>query len=134
MILENIWTFETTNYIVSVDATPEYTPLDGSMDKELISEVIYKLEHGLFERFAVVASVTHRTTGYVLAQDYLGDCIYEDFASFRDHIGVNIKSREDNRNYGSYFSDMVRTVVAEARKARHQLEESLALERPLRTI
>lgn len=41
---------------------------------------------------------------------YLGNSIYEKPAEFRDHFGMNANG------HGSYFSDMVREAVAEARK------------------
>jgi hypothetical protein len=48
--------------------------------------------------------------GQEVGADYLGQSIYENVSDFRDHIGMN------TRGHGSYFSDMVRGAVAEARK------------------
>ena len=59
--------------------------------------------------------------GEEIASDYLGNCIYPTFKAFDDHIAV----AEQNRKYaekgesgrcGSYFKDMIATVISEARE------------------
>lgn len=133
-MLGNIWTFETENWIVSVDADHDHLVLDeDEMDADVLAEVLPKLESGEMIQFCVVASVTHRLTGMVLAQDYLGGCIYASKKDFRDHVGIKIKSRKDGCNYGSYFSDMVRTVCKDARAENYKFRKTLAFERVLRT-
>lgn len=55
-------------------------------------------------------SVTHRATKIKLGEAVLGGSIYEKPAEFRDHFGMN------GKGHGSYFSQMVREAIAEARK------------------
>ena len=45
--------------------------------------------------------------GNEIAADYLGNCVYNSAQEFIDHRG---------NKTGSYFSDMVRSAIAEARK------------------
>ena len=126
MVLENIWTFETANFCVSVDAMPEYAPDLSWMDADELALV----DRGSLLVFTVRAQVTDKRTGIELATDYLGNCVYENFADFRDHIGIQEYRREQYKKYlavtcepvsydkfliGSYFSDMVRNVCDEAR-------------------
>lgn len=102
----NIYTFNTRNFTISVDAEPELNP-DLSWDDS--GEIWERLESGELECFTAVATVAYR--GCVIASDYLGDCIYESPKAFRDHLGI----RKQGPNVGSYFSDMVRQVCKEAR-------------------
>lgn len=44
-----------------------------------------------------------------LAAEYLGNSVYANPAEFRDHFGMR------KNNHGSYFSDMVREAVRNAR-------------------
>lgn len=108
-----IWTFKTANFTVRVTAEPENETLDLSWDET--GEVREGLESGRFVAFCAKAVVEYR--GAELAAGYLGACIYESESDFRDHVGLAMRSRADGRNYGSYFADMVKTVISEAREA-----------------
>jgi hypothetical protein len=100
--LENIYTFKTRNFTIRVDAMEETDP-DFSFDDT--GETQEMIERGDWLCFAVRASVSFR--GSDIGEDYLGNCIHENIRDFRDNIGVV---------RGSYFSDMVRNVIREARK------------------
>jgi hypothetical protein len=104
--IENIYKFNTRNFSTRVDAIEEPFP-DLSFDET--GEVIEKLESGEYVVFC--AHVTVSFKGMVLSEEFLGNCIYETPAEFRDHIGSKCKG------YGSYFSDMVRTSIQNARKS-----------------
>jgi hypothetical protein len=110
---ENVWSFETANLRVSFDVAPE-DYLDLSWDDD--GSIREGLESGKYVAFVARVRVTHKATGAELGADYLGCCIYESPREFMDHRGLAAKSRADRRNYGSYFSDMVRTACQEARK------------------
>jgi hypothetical protein len=100
--LENIYKFNTRNFEVRVDALEEHSP-DFSFDET--GETAHMVESGELQCFTVKATLFFR--GMEIAQDYLGNCIYENTRDFRNHFG--------NRS-GSYFSDMVKHVVCEGRK------------------
>ena len=104
---ETLWTFETANLIVKWDVAPDLD-VDTSFDET--GEVDEKLSSGEWVAFESHVYVVHKETGTVLCEDYLGGSIYEDPKTFRDHFGMNANG------HGSYFSDMVRTACAEARK------------------
>jgi len=90
---ETIWQFRTANFRIAYEV---FWDEDG--------ETRDRLERGLLVSF--VAKVTVYWNGQEVGSDYLGNCIYESAEDFRDHFGGR----------GSYFSDMVRNAVREARR------------------
>ena len=108
---KTIWRFETPNFTVTVTAETEHD-LDLSWDDS--GETADKLDSGELCAFCAKASVRFR--GAEIGADYLGNCIYAAPEEFRDHLGLAAKSREDGRNYGSYFPGMVREAIREARE------------------
>jgi hypothetical protein len=46
-----------------------------------------------------------------IAEDYLGNCIHENTRDFRDNLGI----AKQKGGVGSYFSDMIRSVISEGR-------------------
>jgi hypothetical protein len=94
--LENIYTFNTRNFEVRVDALEEYCP-DFSFDET--GETAQMIERGDWICFAVRASISFK--GMDIAEDYLGNCIYENIRDFRND---------------PYLLDMIRNVVCEGRK------------------
>lgn len=112
MTVATIWTFETARFRVVVDCDWETDP-DLSWDET--GETREKIESGEWGNYCFRAVVY--CDGRELAADYLGNSIYADPAEFRDHVGLAQKGRADGRNYGSYFVDMVRNVINEAREA-----------------
>lgn len=109
-IWENVWTFDTARFRVTLDCAPE-TDVDISWDET--GETADKLDSG--EWLCLQFRVRVTCDGREIGCDYLGNSIYADPAEFRNHIGLAAKSRADGCNYGSYFSDMMRTAIAEAR-------------------
>lgn len=112
MTVATIWTFETAHFKVVVDCDWESDP-DLSWDET--GEVREKINSGEWGNYCFRARLIWN--GNEIATDYLGNSIHADPAEFRDHVGLAIKSRADNANYGSYFKDMVGTVISEGRKA-----------------
>lgn len=110
--LGTIRTIKAGRFTVTVKALEELD-LDLSFDDD--GSVARALEAGELEAFTVEASC--HLDGYELASDYLGNCIYPTPRAFMDHIGIAAHNRKTGHNCGSYFSDMVRTVVRDARKA-----------------
>lgn len=108
---EKIWEFKTARFTVSFEAGPEYD-LDLSWDET--GETREGLESGRY--IAFVAKVAVYLDGLEIGQDYLGGCIYENAEQFRDHLGIRPASRKAGALMGSYFSNMVRQAIKEARK------------------
>jgi hypothetical protein len=109
-----IWEFKTKNFIVRMSCEYDEEATDLSWDET--GEVAEKLESGEWSVYTFHAEVIERATGATIGEDYLGDSIYANPEDFRDHIGLAIKSRASGRNYGSYFTDMIREAISEARK------------------
>lgn len=103
---EEMWRFETARFAVIWDVTPS-EDVDLSWDET--GETAENLNSGLWVAFDSRMRV--ELDGVEIAADYLCGSIYEHIREFRDHVGMNA------RGHGSYFSDMVRTAVKEARKA-----------------
>ena len=79
-------------------------------DYRLTSEII-RLEGGV----CVIKAFIADEKGNVIATDYLGNCIYHSYEEFNDHVEC-AQMRKQGKNAGSYFSDMVKTVIREARE------------------
>jgi hypothetical protein len=107
-----MWEFHTRNLNVKWQVTPcDIDPADSFCDEDDIANV----RNGTWEWFDSRMVVTFRD-GTMLGDDYLGGSAYVNVSDFRDHLGIRAKSREDEHNYGSYFSDMVREACRDARK------------------
>lgn len=102
---ENVWAFQTQNFRVNFDVTDDQD-LDLSWDET--GETLEGLRSGKYVAF--LARVVVWYGGEIVGGDYLGGCVYESAREFIDHRGRNAKG------YGSYFSDMVRGAIKEARK------------------
>ncbi len=92
--------------------------VDLSFDET--GEVRKQIDNGDLIPFGVI--VTAFVDGKKIAEDSLWSCIYKSPAEFMDHKECgeqNRKLRESGSNAvcGSYFSDMVRSVCEESRKA-----------------
>ena len=104
--LENIYTFHTRNFTVTVDAMEEPFENDFSFDET--GETQRMIERGDWLCFAVKAILSFR--GIEIAEDYLGQCIHENTRDFRDHFGIR-----KHKGVASYFSQMIRNVIQESR-------------------
>lgn len=108
--------FKTKNFTVRVIAH-EDDDLDLSWDDD--GSVRKGLESGELIAFQVSALVYYR--GRSVGADYLGGCIYKSIEEFMDHKECGKQNREyaakgETGRCGSYFSDMVHSAIAEARK------------------
>ena len=103
---ETMWIFKTKRFTIKWSIAPDD---DCDLSFDGTGEVCAKLRAG--EWFCFLSRVTVELDGRVIGEDYLGGSIYANPADFRDHIGMNA------RGHGSYFSDMVREAVREARKS-----------------
>lgn len=87
---------------------------------ELDDDLQQKIEDGDLVVFRV--EVVLWLFGTELATEHLGGCVYETPRQFMDHIGLRKAERDHLAQtghavrFGSYFHDMVRTVIAEGRK------------------
>lgn len=103
---QTLWTFRTRRFAVKWEISPDYD-CDFSFDET--GETAENVASGKWRCFT--SHVTVELDGRVVGEDWLGGSIYEKPSEFRDHIGMN------KRGHGSYFSDMVREAIREARKA-----------------
>jgi hypothetical protein len=69
-------------------------------------EILDKLDRGIYVNVSFAVRVLYH--GREVGRDYLSNSVYENVASFRDHIGSRGK-------WSSYFTDMVHTAIREAR-------------------
>lgn len=103
--MERMWTFKIGRFTLHADITPS-DQLDLSWDDT--GEVREKLDSGEFYAFDTKVSVWQN--GVEIASDWLCQSIYADAADFfTEHYGCK------PLGYGSYFPDMVRQAISEAR-------------------
>src|SRR5450830_645003 len=107
---DNVWTFRTAQFNVTLDCTEETDP-DLSWDES--GETALKVATGEWHNLTFRVQVSCKGMG--LGADYLGNSIYANPEEFRDHIGMKAKGS------GSYFSDMVRGAIQEARSNMSQM-------------
>lgn len=118
--IENIRTFRAGRFTVRVDAIEDEGYDYSHMDAETEADVIEGVKSGRYMIFAVRAVCEY--DGQELADDFLGGCIYANPREFMDHFGTRAASRKASAEAGrpiccgSYFSDMVHNVCAEARE------------------
>lgn len=129
-----IWQFNTRNFRVELSAEIEQDP-DLSWDDD--GECTAKLESGEWTNYCFAVRV-YGPHGEELGADYLGNSIYADPMEFAtDHRSADPMNRNCTimraawRGEGNpdakvsichYFPDMVRTAIAEARKAMADLQ------------
>ncbi len=102
---ETMWCFHTRNFSISWQIAPEeFYQYDGDDEN---GEIQRKINNG--EYYAFMSRVVVLLNGTEVGADYLGGSVYATPSEFRDHIGSQGK-------YGSYFTDMVRQAISEARK------------------
>lgn len=116
---ENLWTFKTARFQVSLLAEIERYPDLSWRDEE---QERYDAEHGVeYYCFSVVVLLD----GRVIARDTLGDSGYanpHDFArEHRDPDPMNrncsiMRAARGNVCIGHYFPDMIHTAIGEARE------------------
>lgn len=110
--METMRTFTAGRFTVKAMIEPDY---DTDLSWDETGETVDKLNSG--EWFAFQTKVAVYLDSHEIAADYLGGSIYaepRDF--FTEHLGMNAKG------HGSYFSDMVREAIREAREYVRQLQ------------
>jgi len=117
-----MWKFKTPNFVVKWEVT-DCQDLDLSWDDT--GEVEENLESGLYTAFDSCIQVTY--LGKVIGESYLGQSIYENVEDFRDHFGLA------NTKYSSYFSDMVREAIQEARNTFNNMKPAPVLRKELKS-
>jgi hypothetical protein len=113
MNAQKMWQFETAQFRIVWSIEPD-EDCDFSWDET--GETAENLRSGRWQCFTSCVSVIHKPTGITLAEDCLGGSIYEKPADFRDHFGCR------QNGHGSYFSDMVRQAVSDARETIESLK------------
>jgi hypothetical protein len=113
-----IWSFRTHNFKVLYSICPE-PDLDLSWDDD--GSTAKGIAAGELIAFQARVEVINRRTGCVLGAQYLGNCIYESAEAFISHRHPNPQYRNcslnhDDVRFCSYFPDMVRDAIKEARK------------------
>lgn len=106
--MKTMWKFKTKHFTVQWRIEKDTLYTDG-MDRDTAKECRDMVRSGKWKCFASEISVVHTASGAVLGEAFLGGSIYENPEEFRDHFGMNQKG------YGSYFSQMVREAIEEAR-------------------
>ena len=110
-----MWTFETANFRIVATIEPSID-LDLSWDED--GGTARGLHDGSLEAFDTKVAVYHKGTGQELGADYLGESIYKEPRDFfTEHYGCKSKG------YGSYFPDMVREAIREARATLRKMKE-----------
>lgn len=125
--IETIREFKRKNFSVVVKAMEDHD-LDLSFDET--GETARKIDSGELMGFGVVVEVF--ANGLDVGSDSLWNCVYTNPRAFMDHFGARVYNRKlqakENRKAkregrephkiccGSYFSDMVREAIADARK------------------
>jgi hypothetical protein len=127
---KKIYKFKTPRFTVEVRAF-EDNDIDMSFDED--GRIARDLESGELVAFQVEARVLF-TGGFgsdiELGADYLGGCIYESTRAFRDNVGLRNYERKLSSelgkpaHVGSYFSDMVREAIRQARENMGRIRES----------
>ena len=115
MCYETIRSFETARFAVIVDATHDDDADMSYMEPDELSEFYAKGGESYLVRVRVMLD------GNEIASDYLGGCDYYDIQDFQDHRECGRTNREfaargERVRCGSYFSDMIRSAIAEARE------------------
>jgi hypothetical protein len=109
--VRNLWTFKTPNFAIALDCGTEWAPDFSWCDEETVEA----LNSGALECVIFRVTVSDRR-GMVLGADWLGNSIYADVAEFRrEHVGAAGR-------WGSYFPDMVRNAIREARAELRRLQ------------
>lgn len=109
---QTMWQFRTAEFLVEWAITDEPDP-DLSFDET--GETQDKCASGEWVCFLSRMRVVHVPTGQTIGEDFLGNSIYANPAEFRDHIGARGR-------WGSYFRDMVRGAISEARETVQRMQ------------
>ena len=105
--------FETANFVVRAVIEPD-DDVDLSFDET--NETAEKVASGEWQCFGTIVTVSTRD-GIELGKDSIWGSVYENPADFfKEHRGAR-------GQYGSYFHDLVRGAISEARKKVNAIRE-----------
>jgi len=118
MRFETVWQFKTAQFRVALEATYD-DDCDLSFDDT--GETRANIKSGLWTPYLFKVAVYDLTSGNEIGADYLGGSIHENASDFIDHREVGKQNREyaaqgNAARCGSYFHDMIKGAIAEARK------------------
>lgn len=122
MHYETVWSFETANFLVTLDVAPEEMDPADSFEFE---DDITAVRDGRVEWFQARAAVWLVESGAMIGADYLGECAYENIR--RDFVESHWRAPADSRNTLAmraqnraacdYFPGMIRAAIEDARRA-----------------
>lgn len=116
--IQTIRQYKTENFLVTVKAVDDNGfYFDDYWDEDLVEEIQEKIDTGDLMVFGVVAKVYYLPTGTKLGEDSIWGCIYSSPDDFQDHKG-------SGKN-GSYFADIVRAAIRQARSNVKEISNSL---------
>lgn len=120
--MHTLWTRHTARFTVALTCDWD---CDTDLSWDDTGEVRKKIENGELGQYAFAVTVTDRATGRDIGDAYLGGSIYADPRDFIDHRACGRQNREyiargEAGRCGSYFTDMVRAAIGEAREALRQ--------------
>jgi hypothetical protein len=124
---EKMWSFQTSRFLVIAEIAPEIDDPADSFD-DCCQDAIDAIRAGDMAWFQVRVRVLHN--GSELGSDYLGGCAYHDANEFfSEHIRGAAYAREQRAKgvlVGSYFPQMIREAISEARKTAQAYKRDLA--------
>lgn len=106
---KKMWQFKTRSFTVQWLIEPDAPNMVGIPAAQAAA---WKkdIRAGKLKCFLSIIRVTCNATGIALGEAYMGNSMYANPADFRDHFGVTAAG------FGSYFKQMVKQAVADARE------------------
>jgi hypothetical protein len=106
---KKMWQFKTRNFTVAWFIEKDVFFVRG-IAVPLAKKWRKEIRSGKLKCFQSEIRVVCNTTGIILGEAYLGSSLYDNPAEFRDHFGMTAGG------WGSYFADMVKEAIAQARE------------------
>lgn len=117
-----MWSFKTLNFFVEWRTTPCALDTQG-MDPQIAQETLDLIKEGTWRCFSSEITVRHRSSIQILGRAKLQSSVLVSMADFRDHFGIRPKGHH------SYFSELVRRAISQARVRFAALQRDAELER-----
>jgi hypothetical protein len=106
---KKMWQFKTRNFTVSWFIEKDTFSVRG-IAVPLAAQWKKEIRSGKLKCFQSEIRVTCNTTGIILGEAFIGGSLYYNPAEFRDHFGMTAGG------HGSYFADMMKEAIAQARE------------------
>lgn len=103
-----MWSFKTLNFVVEWRTTSCALDSQG-MDPKIAQETLALIKDGTWTCFSSEITVRHRSSIQILGRAKLRSSVLVSMAGFRDHFGIRPKGHH------SYFSELVRQAISQAR-------------------